>query len=140
MNLPRWLALYGGTLATFLALDALWLGVIARGFYARQLGPLLRSNPDWGAAGLFYLLYVGGILILAVLPGLEAGSLLRAAGRGAVLGLVAYAAYDLTNLATLNGFPRGMVAVDMIWGTVLTALVAAAGYGIGSALGTQSGR
>lgn len=125
------LGIYGGTLAAFLALDALWLGVVARGFYARQLGEMLRGDPNWTAAGIFYLIYVVGIVVLAVLPGLEVRSPGRALGLGALLGLVAYGAYDLTNLATLKGFPVRMVMVDLAWGTVLTGLVAWAGYGVG---------
>jgi len=128
MTLARFLSVYGATLAAFLALDALWLGVVARGFYARQLGDMLRSDPRWGAAALFYLIYILGVVVLAVLPALEARSALKALGLGALLGLVAYAAYDLTNLATLRGFPVRMVVVDLVWGTALTGTVAWAGY------------
>lgn len=131
MTVARFLGIYGGTLVAFLALDALWLGVVARGFYARQLGEMLRDDPRWGAAVLFYLIYVAGVVVLAVLPALELRSPGRALALGALLGLVAYAAYDLTNLATLKGFPIRMVVVDLAWGTVLTAVVAWAGYGVG---------
>jgi len=134
MTVARFLGIYGGTLLTFLALDALWLGVVARSFYARQLGDLLRNDPRWGAAALFYLIYVGGVVVLAVLPALEGRSPGKALGLGALLGLVAYGAYDLTNLATLRGFPTRMVAVDLAWGTVLTGVVAWAGYGVGRLL------
>jgi uncharacterized membrane protein len=103
----RFLGLYGSAMVTFLALDLLWLGIVARGFYANQLGHLMRPDVRWGAAFLFYAIYVLGIVVLAVLPALDAGSLARAAGLGALLGLVAYAAYDLTNMATLAGFPAG---------------------------------
>jgi uncharacterized membrane protein len=131
----RFLGLYGSAMVTFLALDLLWLGVVARGFYANQLGHLMRPDVRWGAAFLFYAIYVLGIVVLAVLPALDAGSLARAAGLGALLGLVAYAAYDLTNMATLAGFPARMVAVDMIWGTVLTAAVASAAFAVGRWMG-----
>lgn len=134
MTAARLLGIYGGTLLAFLALDALWLGVVARGFYARQLGDLLRDDPNWAAAAVFYLIYVGGIVVLAVLPALEARSPGQALALGALLGLVAYGAYDLTNLATLNGFPVRMVVVDLAWGTVLTGLVAWAGYSVGRLL------
>jgi uncharacterized membrane protein len=122
-------------MVTFLALDLLWLGIVARGFYANQLGHLMRPDVRWGAAFLFYAIYVLGIVVLAVLPALDAGSLARAAGLGALLGLVAYAAYDLTNMATLAGFPARMVVVDLIWGTVLTTAVASAAFAVGRWMG-----
>jgi uncharacterized membrane protein len=131
----RFLGLYGSAMVTFLALDLLWLGIVARGFYANQLGHLMRPDVRWGAAFLFYAIYVLGIVVLAVLPALDAGSLARAAGLGALLGLVAYAAYDLTNMATLAGFPARMVVVDLIWGTVLTAAVASAAFAVGRWMG-----
>lgn len=134
MSVLQTALLYGGTLASFLVLDLLWLGVVARRFYAEQLGTLLRPDVNWAAALLFYVLYVGGIIVLAVIPALARESVGHAIQNGAVLGLVAYAAYDLTNLATLQGFPRNVVAVDMVWGTLLTGAVAAAGYGIGRLL------
>lgn len=128
------LRLYAITLGIFLVLDLLWLGVVARGFYRAQLGGLMRPDVQWGAAVLFYLLYAAGILVLAVEPGLARGSVGRAAFLGGVLGLVAYAAYDLTNLATLSGFPGRLVAVDLAWGTCLTATVAALATAAGRAL------
>jgi uncharacterized membrane protein len=118
------LRLYLLTLAIFLVIDLTWLGVVARGFYRSQLGSMLRADVQWGAAFAFYALYAAGILVFAVLPGLERGEPLRAAALGALLGLVAYAAYDLTNLATLTGFPARLVVVDLVWGTALTGTVA----------------
>lgn len=127
--------LFASGLVTFLALDLLWLGVVARGFYVNQLGHLMRPDVRWGAAFLFYAIYLLGVVVLAVLPALEVGSLTRAAGLGALLGLVSYAAYDLTNLATLAGFPARMVLVDLVWGTVLTAAVASATFAVGRWMG-----
>ncbi len=126
MNTVRLLGVYGLTLGVFLALDALWLGVIARGLYRRELGFLLAEEVRWGAAALFYLLYVAGVLIVVVLPNLE-GALIRTALLGGVFGLCAYAAYDLTNLATVARWPVLVTVVDMIWGTVLTAATALGG-------------
>ena len=123
-----WVKAYAGTLVAFLALDAVWLGVIAKNFYAQRIGSLMRDSPHWGAAGLFYLVYLGGIVFLAVNPALTAGSWKTAALYGAVLGFVAYGTYDMTNWATLEGWPADMVAVDLAWGTCLTALAATAGY------------
>jgi len=124
----RYLALYLVTLAGFLVIDLLWLGVIAKDFYARQLGSLMREDVNWTAALLFYAIYVAGVLTLAVWPALQTRSLGRALLLGGILGFVAYAAYDLTSLAVMRGFPPGMVAVDMVWGTVLTGMTAGVGY------------
>jgi uncharacterized membrane protein len=89
----------------------------------------------WGAALLFYLLYIAGLLVFAVLPGLQAASLVRTMAMGAFFGLVAYATFDLTCLALLRDFPVVVVVVDLIWGMVLTASVSAAGFGVGRWLG-----
>jgi uncharacterized membrane protein len=107
------------------AIDFIWLGFVARNFYARQLGELLLPQPKLLAAGLFYLVYALGLAHFAVLPGLRGGGWTVALGQGAVLGFVAYATYDLSNLATLKGWPIPMTVVDLVWGTVLSAAVAA---------------
>ena len=122
------LGTYAVSLVVFLALDLAWLGWIARGFYRAQLGDLLSPQVRWGAAILFYLLFVAAVVVFAVMPALERASLTRAIVSGGFFGLVAYAAYDLTNLATLRGFPAVIAVVDMTWGTLLTAATAAAGY------------
>lgn len=116
------------SLFVFLVLDFAWLGWIARGFYRSQLGPLMASTVNWAAALAFYCLFVAGVVVFVVAPALERDSLVRAVLLGALFGLVTYATYDLTNLATLRGFPAVMVPVDMAWGAVLTAVVASAGY------------
>lgn len=127
--------LYLATAAVFFAVDLVWLGVVAQGFYAKHLGHLLRPDVRWGAALAFYLLYLVGVLVFAVLPALEAGSPGRALALGALFGVVAYATFDLTCYALFAGFPPVVVVVDLIWGTVLTAGVAVAGYGLGRWLG-----
>ena len=119
---------YAGTLFSFLLIDALWLGVIAKNFYREQLGDLMLLPPSLSVAAVFYLLFVVAIVVLAVRPGLEAGSIWKALGYGAVLGLAAYGTYDMTNLSTLKGWPVSLSIVDMIWGTVLTAASSACGY------------
>jgi uncharacterized membrane protein len=129
------LGLYGLTALVFLAVDLLWLGVVARDFYRAQLGQLLRTDVLWPAALIFYAVYIAGILVFAVLPALDAASWGRALVLGAFLGLVAYATFDLTALALLRDFPAKLVAVDLAWGAALTAGVAASSYAIGRWLG-----
>ncbi len=126
MSTTRLLAVYGLTLVAFLALDAVWLGLVAKGFYQRTIGHLLAPEIRWGAALLFYLIYVAAVLVLVVLP-TRGSTVLHTAALGAVLGLAAYAAYDLTNLATMRGFPTVVAVVDLAWGAVLTAATSLAG-------------
>ena len=130
--------LYLVLLGVFLALDALWLGLIAKGFYARQLGYLLAEEPIWGAAIVFYLLFVAAIQVFVVQPGLKdpsAGPTLR---RGAFFGLVTYATYDLTNLATVRDWPLAVTFVDLAWGALLCFLVSWAGHRVGRRLRATS--
>jgi uncharacterized membrane protein len=129
------LKLYGATALVFFAIDLVWLGVVAAGFYQKHLGHLMRPDVLWGAALLFYLVYIAGLLVFAVWPGLEAGSMTRTLVLGAFFGLVAYATFDLTCLALFSGFPVVVVVVDLIWGTVLTATVSGAGFLIGRWMG-----
>jgi uncharacterized membrane protein len=130
-----YLKLYVSVLAGFLAIDIVWLTVVARGFYRRQLGFLLSDQPNWWAAISFYLLFVAGLLVFAVVPALQAGSLRRALLLGGFLGLVTYATYDLTNLATVKNWPWRVTLVDMTWGLVLAASVSCLGYLAGRWLG-----
>lgn len=129
-----YLVAYLATAAVFFGLDYLWLSRIAIGFYRSQIGEILRDRPNFTAAGLFYLFYVAGIVWFAVLPGVQKGSLTTAAASGALLGLIAYGTYDMTNLATLKAWSLPVSLVDMAWGAVLTAAAAAAGYGAVAAL------
>jgi len=119
---------YIAALIAFLVADGIWLGFVALEFYREQLGVLLRDPPNMAAAGLFYLAYIAGVIYMVVRPALAANSLKTAALNGAVLGLVAFGTYDMTNLATLAGWPVAVVIVDMLWGAVVTALIASAGY------------
>ena len=114
------LAILLGTI-TFISLDLLWLGVIAKDFYQSHLGDLL-ARPNWIAAGFFYVLYIAGIVFFVISPQLTA-SKLRVFLTGGLLGLLCYGTYDLTNLATLKGFPLQVAVVDMIWGFVITSIV-----------------
>jgi len=123
--------LYFLTAGVFFAIDLVWIGAVAADFYQKRLGHLLADTPLWIPALLFYSIYVLGILVFAVLPGLEAASLRRTVALGAFLGFLAYATFDLTSMALFKDFPLSVVVTDMLWGTILTGSVAAAGYGIG---------
>lgn len=119
---------YAFTVVVFLVVDLVWLGVVARGFYAAQLGPLLRDSPMVAPAAVFYVAYVAGIVWFAVLPALASGDWRTAALNGAILGLLAYGTYDMTNLSTLKGWPVAVSVVDMVWGGVVTGVSATAGW------------
>ena len=112
----------------FFAIDMVWLGVIAKKFYRQKLGFILSPEVNWTAAIIFYLIFIGGILFFAVMPALKEESWKIAALNGSVLGLLCYATYDLTNMATLKKWPLVIVIVDMIWGTVLSGSVALLSY------------
>ena len=132
MNFSFWFKLYLFTIPVFFAIDMIWLGYVARNFYKEQLHSLLSPQVNWTAAFLFYFIYIVGILIFAVRPGLEAGSLVRACLFGALFGFFTYATYDLTNLATLRDWPILVTVVDIASGTVLCTLVSGGSSLIGS--------
>jgi uncharacterized membrane protein len=116
------------TTLVFFAIDMLWLGFIAKGMYNRHLGHLLSEQVNWAAAIIFYLLFIVGIFIFAILPAVEKESWRHALLYGALFGFFTYATYDFTNLATLKNWPVQILIPDLIWGMVLTASVATAGY------------
>ncbi|NLC71977.1 MAG: DUF2177 family protein [Desulfuromonadaceae bacterium] len=132
MKILFWLKLYLLTVPVFFAIDMIWLGFAARNFYKEQLHSLLSPQVNWGAALLFYFIYIAGILIFAVRPGLEAASLARTCLFGALFGFFTYATYDLTNLATLRDWPVLVTVVDIAWGTLLCTLVGGMSYLIAS--------
>lgn len=121
------LYLYLLTIPVFFGIDMIWLGLVANKFYQRQIGQYLKTNPNWTAAIVFYLIYIIGILIFAVLPNLDKGPA-RVVLFGALFGFFAYATYDLTNYSTIKDWPFSLTVVDIIWGTVLTGSVALVSY------------
>ena len=123
-----YIKLYFVTLAAFLAIDAVWLALVARTFYRRYLDWLMATHPNWLAALAFYLLFVVGVLVFVVVPGVEDGSLRTTLLRGALFGLIAYGTYDLTNLATVKNWPLTITVVDMVWGTALSVAVSYVGF------------
>ena len=126
--MTKYLILYAACAVVFFPLDFIWLSTMGKTFYQRELGSLLLPNPNLVVAGLFYLAYLVGVVILVAAP--AEGDVIKALLLGAVLGFVAYGTYDLTNLSTINGFTPAVAAVDMAWGTVLTAVTAAGGVWI----------
>lgn len=128
MTLAGFFKLYGVAVVAFFIIDMIWLGVVARGFYQTHLGDLLKPNVNWAAAVAFYLIFLVGLVILVIGPAVEKESLAQAVLLGALFGLVTYAAYDLTNLATLEGFPVIVAVVDLIWGAVLCASISTITY------------
>ena len=131
MSLARIASIYLLTTVVFFALDMLWLGFVAKGFYRKQLGPILSEQVNWPAAIAFYLLFIAGILLFVVFPALDNGSLGRVMVLGALFGLVTYATYDLTNLALAKDFPTIVAVVDLAWGAALSAAVAGVAYKLG---------
>lgn len=124
----KYAELYGLTALVFFAFDFVWLSTATSRIYKPYVGDLLLDKPNMPVAAAFYLLYVVGVLFLATLPGYDNASISDAFVRGAVLGLLAYGTYDLTNLATLKGWAWQVSVIDMVWGTLLTGTVAAIGY------------
>jgi len=121
------------TVPVFFAIDMLWLGIVAKGFYQAKLASFL-GPVNWTVAVIFYLIFIVGIVIFAVAPALNVQSLAKAIVLGALFGFFTYATYDLTNFATLKDWPAIVVVVDIMWGTVLSGSVAALSYVIGKTL------
>jgi len=119
---------YGATALIFLALDYIWLAHVAGSFYRERLAGLMAEQVNFAVAGLFYLVYVVGIVIFAVAPALRSGNWQDAALYGCLFGFFAYATYDVTNLATLRDWPVVVTVVDIAWGTLVTGVSATAGF------------
>lgn len=127
--------LYAIALPVFFAIDLLWIGVVAKGFYANQIGALLKPDVNWTAAILFYLLFIVGLVVFVIGPAVEKGSWVHALLYGALFGLVCYATYDLTNLALAKDWPLLVTIVDLAWGAFLASSVSTITYFIVSKIG-----
>lgn len=123
-----YLKVYFVMMLSFFIIDLFWLGMAAKKFYRKHLSFILSPEVNWPAAFLFYLLYVTGLLIFGVIPGMEHQSLNRAMLYGFLYGFFTYATYDLTNLALIKNWPVKIVIVDILWGSLLCLAVAAVGY------------
>jgi uncharacterized membrane protein len=123
----KYLAAYAATAIVMIAIDLIWLGVVAKPLYQQGIGHLMAERPNVPFAVLFYLLFPVGLMIFAVLPNV-ASAWLSVAIAGALFGFFTYATYDLTNLATLKAWPVGLALIDMAWGTMVSAVSASAGW------------
>ncbi len=132
MTISKLIISYLLTAVVFFAIDIAWLGFIAKGLYNRYLSDFLSDQVNWTAAIVFYLLFIAGIFIFAILPAMEKESWRHALLYGVLFGFFTYATYDLTNLATLKNWPLNIVFIDILWGMTLTGSVATAGYFISS--------
>ena len=129
------LKLYLIALPVFFIIDMVWLALVAKGFYAKQIGFLMKPDINWAAAIIFYLLFIVGLVQFVITPALEKNSWMHALLFGALFGLITYATYDLTNLATLKDWPILVTIVDLIWGAVLAAAVSSITYFIAVKIG-----
>lgn len=129
------LKLYFIALPVFLAIDAVWLTLIAKNFYAKQIGYLMAKNPNLYAAVIFYLIFIAGLVFFVINPALDTKLWIHALLAGAFFGLVTYATYDLTNLATVKDWPLIITIVDLFWGMTLSSSVSILTYFIARKIG-----
>ena len=129
--------LYAIALPVFFAIDMFWLGVVSKNFYRDQIGSLLKTDVNWVAAIVFYLLFIVGLVVFVITPAVEKSSWVHAVMFGALFGLVCYATYDLTNLAVAKDWPLLITIVDLIWGAVLAASVSTVTYFIANAISNK---
>ena len=126
--MPAYLTAYIGSAVAMLVLDAIWLTTMVPIIYKPALGDMIADPPNLAVAAVFYLVYLIGVVVFAVLPALNQQNWLTALGAGALLGLVAYGTYDFTNLSTLKNWPLTLSLIDVCWGVVLTGVAATVGY------------
>ncbi len=127
--------LYFIALPVFILIDLFWLGFVAKDFYAKHIGNLMKSDVNWVAAIIFYLIFIAGLVVFVINPAMEKNSWTQALLFGALFGLVCYATYDLTNLAVAKDWPILVTIVDLVWGAVLAASVSTITYFIATKIG-----
>lgn len=130
----KYIYLYLLTFVVFLVIDFIWLNFVAKNLYATKIGHLMAQNPKLVPALIFYLIYIVGVIIFAVLPGYESKNIWKTILLGALFGLLSYSTYDLINLSTLKDWPISVTIIDIIWGTSVTAVTSIAGYYISTLL------
>ncbi len=124
----QFMKLYGIAFVFFLVIDLIWLGLIAKNLYQRQIGHLMADQVNWIAAIVFYFLFIGGLVFFVIMPNDVSGSWTKVLLYGALFGFITYATYDLTNLATLKDWPWQITLIDLAWGTFLGASVSTLTY------------
>jgi len=112
----------------FLVLDAIWLGLVAKKMYQKNIGHLMADKPNFVAAIVFYLFYIIGLTFFVIEPAIAAQSITTALFSGLLFGAITYATYDLTNLATLRNWPIRLTVIDIAWGSLLCMSVSLATY------------
>ncbi len=122
-------------LPVFFAIDMVWLGLVAKNFYREQIGYLMKPDVNWTAAIIFYLLFIAGLVLFVISPAIQKSSLTHALIFGALFGLITYATYDLTNLATVKDWPLLVTIVDLGWGMILSASVSGISFFIAQRIG-----
>jgi uncharacterized membrane protein len=129
--------LYLVALVVFFSIDLFWLGIIAKNLYVQEIGYIMADKVKWGPAILFYAIYISALVFFAVQPALQEGKWLSALLYGGFFGFVCYATYDLTNLATLKGWPLKIVVYDLLWGTFISGITSFATFLVGNLLKTS---
>lgn len=127
--------IYFIALSVFLVIDAVWLGFIARNLYQNKIGFLMKSDVNWIATASFYLLFIIGLVVFVINPSLESGQWTKALLLGALFGLITYATYDLTNLATIKDWPLDLTIIDLVWGMFIASSVSTITHFIATSLG-----
>jgi len=124
----NFLKMYLIAFVVFLLIDAIWLSLIANNFYKKYLGFLMKDSPNFVAAGIFYLVFIVGLVYFVIMPGIDAGSIGKILLGGVLFGFITYATYDLTNLATIKDWPLTVTIVDLLWGSFLSTAISLATY------------
>lgn len=131
------LKLYAIATPIFFLIDMIWLGLIAKNFYAKHLGYLMTPQVNWIAALIFYFIFIVGLVVFVITPGLKSGSFMTTISYALLFGLVTYATYDLTNLATIKNWPLLVTIIDLIWGMSLSTMVSVITHLIANKLGIK---
>lgn len=127
--------LFSIALPVFLVIDMIWLVFVANGFYKQQIGNLMKTDINWAAAILFYVIFIAGLVMFVIAPAVEKKAWMQALLTGAFFGLVCYATYDLTNLAVAKDWPLPVTIVDLVWGATIAASVSVITYFIAIRIG-----
>ncbi len=130
-HMIKYILVYLVAALVFCLLDFIWLTVLAKDFYRSQIGSMMLEQPKLVPAAIFYVLYLSGLLIFAIIPALRAQSWPLALFLSALLGLIAYSTYDLSNLATLKGWSTSLACIDIAWGTFVTGVAGTSAYFVG---------